>query len=210
MLFRFPVDDAEMHRRFGPPHYGENGPRGLPAWGFELEDGTVFELHFRPSDATCYVNGDLRDIGYLVARLDLPTVLDRLDDDRVHYAIALEEHFPAWRMRRLYDGDRLIAETPSPREAEWRASTTGARIELEDEADAKARRARIVAERGARPKRPPAPVRAVSTDGTWEVWRIAEDGGRSLVGVFDDRDKADACAAAAKDAEVVARAVTEP
>ncbi|MEQ8280529.1 MAG: hypothetical protein RMA76_14430 [Deltaproteobacteria bacterium] len=206
MLFRFAIDEAAMQARFGPPHYGANGPRGLPAWGFELEDGTSFELHFRAGDDTCYVNGDLRDIDYLVARLALADVVDRLDEDPTHYAIALEEHFPAWQMHRLVVDGAVVHETPSPREAAWRADQTGARIELEPEADARARRERIVSARGARPKRPPAPVRAVSTEGTWEVWRVAADGGRSLVGVFEEREKAEAHAASLDDAQIVPRA----
>lgn len=204
MLFRFAIEPEQMRRRFGVPHYGPNGPRGLPAWGFELEDGTTFELHHREKDDTCYVNGDLRDVGYLMARLEIDEAFDRLDADADHYAMALDEHFPAWRMHRVVSGDDVY-ETPSPREAAWRAALTGGRVEIEAEADARARHDRIVDERARRPKRPP-PLRAVSSDGTWELWRVAGDGGRSLIGVFEDRQRAEAAKDAAQgEVELVPR-----
>lgn len=201
MLFRFGIDEATAHDRFGPPHYGPAGPRGLPAWGFELEDGTVFELHHRKADDTCYVNGDLRDIGYLVRILDVVEAVERLDEDEHHYLLALEEHYPAAQRHRVLDADgNQVLETPSPRDAAHFAARIDGRVEIEPLEEARARRASVLERRALGSKRPPAPVRAVSTDGTWEVWRVTDDGGRSLVGVFDDRDRAQATIDADPDA----------
>lgn len=181
---RYRLSLEEARAAYGEPHYGEDGPRKLPAWGLRLECGLDIEIQLDAEGEQGLLHCELRELEHALRHLDLGDRIQwRMDDDREAFERALEEYHPvAWDrwivVERRADGTlQPIGRCLSPadarcRAAELRATGTDAIVEEEPSSRAQARRDALTASLPAKRSR-------VGT--RWEVWWVAEDGAQSLL-----------------------------
>ncbi len=185
--------DAETIAGFGPPHYGADGPRSLPAWGFVLECGLIVEIQYDDQAQEGLLHAELRELEHAIRHLGIQEQISwRMDVDRASFERALEEYHPVswgrWTVvRRIESGDiEAVNRCLSPADARCQADDlrnqgTDAFVDEEPPSRARARRETLTMER--RAKRSAGRIR-------WEVWWVDKSGARSLLQLADSEKQA--------------------
>ncbi|MEM7677272.1 MAG: hypothetical protein AAF449_14825 [Myxococcota bacterium] len=194
-LFHFRAGAGELQAKHGPPHYAPEGPRRLPAWGFEFADGLILELQLNEHKGLCYVHGPLRELRYAIMLLGVEDrIAWRMDDDWAAFERALEAYHPAdWGRWIVRSGEQAI-ECLSPGEARWRRAQIEASgegpvsIEETPQAAARTRRKRILRS-GPAQRRLPGESDRVSE--RWEVWQVGPGEQASLLAMYAERRAAE-------------------
>ena len=191
-LFHYRVTADELQGVHGPPHYAPGGPRRLPAWGFEFDNGLILELQHSEDASLCYVHGPLRELRLAILLLDVEErIAWRMDDDWTAFERALEAYHPAdWGRWVLRTSGGEAIECLSPGEAEWRRDrlADGAHIEETPLVAARARRKRILAS-GTSQRTLPGEQ---SGRQRWEVWQVGPGEAASLLAMFAEQQQAEA------------------
>ncbi len=194
-LFHYRVRIDELRTRYGAPHYAPEGPRRLPAWGFEYPDGLILELQANEDLALCYVHGPLRELRYAIGLLGVEDrIVWRMDDDWGAFERALEAYHPADWGRWVVHADGMDAiECLSASEAGWRREQLEAAgrgsvwIEETPLETARARRKRILATGRAQRRLPGEGSRKQR----WEVWQVGPGASASLLAMFIEEAEAE-------------------
>lgn len=196
-LCRFALDPTEAEARFGEPHYRGEGPRSLPAWGFEFECGLTIEIQLNAERSQGLLLAELRELEHALRHLGLDEkdIEWRMDEDAPAWARALEEYHPCawgrWTVAVPNSEGELepVAKCLSPADAQCQVDALAAEgkeavIEEEPLSKARARRRDLASRR-------PAKRRDSGPQAKWEIWKLGENGSRTLVDLQPNQDAAE-------------------